>query len=146
MDKLILQPISRISGTVDLPGSKSLSNRILLLSALAEGETRIENLLHSEDTQVMVAALRRLGVHVNGEPGGVDLKPLTEPHAEPLLVRGRGGPLTVDVKQGEPLTTGGGADELAGALGQGEPLRLHLGNAGTAQASMAISDSAIMGR
>ena len=91
MDKLILQPISRISGTVDLPGSKSLSNRILLLSALAEGETRIENLLHSEDTQVMVAALRRLGVHVNGEPGGVDLKPLTEraPRTAPSI----GGPL-----------------------------------------------------
>ena len=73
MEKLTLQPIARISGTVDLPGSKSLSNRILLLSALAEGETRIENLLESEDTEVMLAALRQLGLAISGEPGSGSL-------------------------------------------------------------------------
>ncbi|MCZ6645267.1 MAG: 3-phosphoshikimate 1-carboxyvinyltransferase [SAR324 cluster bacterium] len=73
MDKLELQPIARLSGTVDLPGSKSLSNRILLLSALCEGKTQIENLLDSEDTRVMVAALRQLGVAVAGDPASGSL-------------------------------------------------------------------------
>ncbi|KAJ9526087.1 hypothetical protein QJQ45_009540 [Haematococcus lacustris] len=44
-EQLVLQPISTISGTVKLPGSKSLSNRILLLAALAEGTTLVKNLL-----------------------------------------------------------------------------------------------------
>ena len=61
-DKLTLSPINNISGTVDLPGSKSLSNRILLLSMLAEGHTEIHNLLDSDDTRRMVEALNTLGV------------------------------------------------------------------------------------
>src|SRR5262252_11186144 len=52
-----------------LPGSKSLSNRVLLLSALADGETEVTRALDSEDTEVMLAALRALGVGVRGEPG-----------------------------------------------------------------------------
>ena len=63
-DKLTLSPIKNISGTVDLPGSKSLSNRILLLSMLAEGHTEIHNLLDSDDTRRMVEALNTLGVEV----------------------------------------------------------------------------------
>jgi len=63
-DKLTLSPIKNISGTVDLPGSKSLSNRILLLSMLAEGHTDIHNLLDSDDTRRMVEALKTLGVEV----------------------------------------------------------------------------------
>ncbi len=82
MEKLLLQPIARLEGKVTLPGSKSLSNRILLLSALAEGETRVENLLDSDDTRVMVAALRQLGVDVEGEPA-----------SGAVIVRGRAGPL-----------------------------------------------------
>ena len=61
-DKLTLSPIKNITGTVDLPGSKSLSNRILLLSMLAEGHTEIHNLLDSDDTRSMVEALKTLGV------------------------------------------------------------------------------------
>jgi hypothetical protein len=45
VEQLVLQPIKTISGTVKLPGSKSLSNRILLLAALAEGTTVVKNLL-----------------------------------------------------------------------------------------------------
>lgn len=45
MEQLTVQPIKTISGTVKLPGSKSLSNRILLLAALAEGTTVVRNLL-----------------------------------------------------------------------------------------------------
>ena len=63
-DKLTLSPIKNISGTVDLPGSKSLSNRILLLSMLAEGHTEIHNLLDSDDTRRMVEALNTLRVEV----------------------------------------------------------------------------------
>lgn len=51
-------------GVVTLPGSKSISNRVLLLSALAQGTTRIEGLLESDDTAVMLTALKQLGVQV----------------------------------------------------------------------------------
>ena len=62
MDYLELGPIARVGGTVRLPGSKSISNRTLLLAALAEGETRVRDLLDSEDTGYMIEALRALGV------------------------------------------------------------------------------------
>ena len=52
------------AGTVILPGSKSISNRVLLLSALAAGVTRIEGVLQSDDTRVMLAALTQLGVGI----------------------------------------------------------------------------------
>ena len=61
-DKLTLSPINEISGIVNLPGSKSLSNRILLLSMLAEGQTEIHNLLDSDDVRMMVEALEILGI------------------------------------------------------------------------------------
>ncbi|MDP6888393.1 MAG: 3-phosphoshikimate 1-carboxyvinyltransferase [SAR324 cluster bacterium] len=61
-DKLTLSPIHEISGIVNLPGSKSLSNRILLLSMLAEGQTEIHNLLDSDDVRRMVEALEILGI------------------------------------------------------------------------------------
>ena len=61
-NKLILSPIREISGIVNLPGSKSLSNRILLLSMLAEGQTEIQNLLDSDDIRRMVEALEKLGI------------------------------------------------------------------------------------
>ncbi len=64
MTQLTLAPIHEISGEVRLPGSKSLSNRALLLAGLARGPTRITNLLKSEDTQRMVEALLQLGVHI----------------------------------------------------------------------------------
>lgn len=64
MQSLTLQPIRSVSGTVTLPGSKSLSNRILLLSALAQGQTRITNLLDSDDVRYMLDALQSLGVEL----------------------------------------------------------------------------------
>ncbi|SFL82603.1 3-phosphoshikimate 1-carboxyvinyltransferase [Rugamonas rubra] len=57
-----LHPVMHVQGTVRLPGSKSISNRILLLAALAKGETKIIDLLASDDTLVMLGALRALGV------------------------------------------------------------------------------------
>ncbi|HEX6267467.1 MAG TPA: 3-phosphoshikimate 1-carboxyvinyltransferase, partial [Burkholderiales bacterium] len=61
MDSLELAPARRAAGTVRLPGSKSISNRVLLLAALAEGETQIGGLLDADDTRVMREALARLG-------------------------------------------------------------------------------------
>ena len=63
-DKLTLSPIQKISGSVVLPGSKSLSNRILLLSMLAEGKTEIQNLLDGDDVRRMVEALETLGIQL----------------------------------------------------------------------------------
>jgi len=61
---LDLPAILSAGGTVRLPGSKSLSNRILLLAALAEGETEVRDLLKSDDTDRMLEALAQLGVKV----------------------------------------------------------------------------------
>jgi 3-phosphoshikimate 1-carboxyvinyltransferase len=59
---LDLQPVAQVQGTVRLPGSKSISNRTLLLAALAEGTTQILELLASDDTHVMLMALQKLGI------------------------------------------------------------------------------------
>ncbi len=60
-----LHPVTRASGQMSLPGSKSISNRVLLLAALSEGSTRIEGLLDSDDTRVMLSALRSLGLRLD---------------------------------------------------------------------------------
>ncbi|OOR99216.1 3-phosphoshikimate 1-carboxyvinyltransferase [Haemophilus paracuniculus] len=62
MEKLTLNPISRVEGEINLPGSKSLSNRALLLAALADGTTTVTNLLDSDDIRHMLNALKALGV------------------------------------------------------------------------------------
>jgi 3-phosphoshikimate 1-carboxyvinyltransferase len=87
MDHLDLPALQGAAGTVRLPGSKSISNRMLLLAALAEGSTEIRDLLDSDDTRVMLSALAALGV-------GLDA---LGPNA--WRVRGVGGPFPV--KQGD---------------------------------------------
>jgi 3-phosphoshikimate 1-carboxyvinyltransferase len=62
VDSLTLQPVALVNGTVNLPGSKSVSNRALLLAALAEGTTTLTNLLDSDDVRHMLNALQALGV------------------------------------------------------------------------------------
>ena len=62
---LTLEPIQHMAGEVHLPGSKSLSNRALLLASLASGTTKLTNLLRSDDTERMVTALRQLGVSLS---------------------------------------------------------------------------------
>ena len=69
MQFLDLAPIRSVSGTVKLPGSKSISNRVLLLAALASGETRLHDLLDSDDTRVMQDALRALGIVLREDAG-----------------------------------------------------------------------------
>ena len=93
-ERLTLKPIARFQGTLELPGSKSLSNRLLLLSALAEGETEVTRVLDSEDTAVMLTALRALGVGVRGEPGP----------RRSVWITGKGGPL--DATTPLPLALG----------------------------------------
>ena len=64
---LDIPALRSVSGTVRLPGSKSISNRVLLLAALCEGRTTVHDLLDSDDTRVMLQALRQLGCSVTVE-------------------------------------------------------------------------------
>ena len=83
---LDLPPLAGAQGRVVLPGSKSISNRVLLLSALCRGRTTLHDLLDSDDTRVMLAALRQLGcgvqqdgttVVIDGIDGKLPATPLT---------------------------------------------------------------------
>ena len=76
---LDLPPMRSAAGTVRLPGSKSISNRVLLLAGLAEGTTAVHDLLDSDDTAVMLEALKQLGCQIRRDSGGA------------LLVTGMGG-------------------------------------------------------
>jgi 3-phosphoshikimate 1-carboxyvinyltransferase len=67
---LDLPPLTGVSGRVRLPGSKSISNRLLLLAGLAEGTTTVHELLDSDDTRVMLQALRTLGCGLQQESRG----------------------------------------------------------------------------
>ena len=88
MEQLTLDPIAKVSGEVNVPGSKSLSNRALLLAALAEGETELTNLLDSEDIEHMLNALTKLGINYH----------LSEDKTQ-CVVQGNGGAFNV----AEPL-------------------------------------------
>jgi 3-phosphoshikimate 1-carboxyvinyltransferase len=103
----IVPPTATVRATVTIPGSKSITNRALVLAALADGATTLRGALWSEDTQVMVDCLRRLGFDVQVD-ADVD-----EPSNRTIVVVGRGG---VVPAAGTPQA----------------PLELHVGNAGTA--------------
>ncbi len=77
---LDLPAMQGASGTVTLPGSKSISNRVLLLSALCQGTTVVHDLLDSDDTRVMLEALKKLGC-------GLDIQDTT------VTIQGLGGRL-----------------------------------------------------
>ncbi|KAG9156903.1 hypothetical protein Leryth_015501 [Lithospermum erythrorhizon] len=115
LPEITLQPIKDISGTVKLPGSKSLSNRILLLAALAEGTTVVDNLLNSEDVHYMLGALRALGLRVE-ENGAI----------QQAIVEGSGGQFPVSLES---------KDEI----------QLFLGNAGTAMRPLTAAVTAAGG-
>lgn len=67
-DPLSIPAVTRpVSGRVTLPGSKSYTNRALPIAALADGESTISGALDSDDTRLMVAALRQLGIHVDAD-------------------------------------------------------------------------------
>jgi len=111
---LDIPPLETAGGCVTLPGSKSISNRVLLLAALSEGSTVVHDLLDSDDTRVMLDALRQLGcgVHQNGSTvtlQGLGGKPKT---SQANLFMGNAGtairPLTA------ALAVMGGSYELRG--------------------------------
>lgn len=108
-NQLTVTPIKSIDGTVTLPGSKSLSNRCLLLAALSEGNTRVENLLESDDIRYMLEALDALGVPVERDAED----------ATAVTVGGRGGPIDSPTPE--------------------ETMELFLGNAGTAMRPLAAA-------
>ncbi|HQR51218.1 MAG TPA: 3-phosphoshikimate 1-carboxyvinyltransferase [Methylophilaceae bacterium] len=83
METLDLSPASKAAGTIKLPGSKSISNRTLLLAALAEGITQVRDLLASDDTARMLEALKILGV------------PLEQTGPDDWKVGGQAGPFKV---------------------------------------------------
>ena len=85
---LDLPALDHANGPVTLPGSKSISNRVLLLSALCEGTTHIHDLLDSDDTRVMLEALRQLGCGVDVQGTSVTVKGLggRTVHQHPLTL------------------------------------------------------------
>lgn len=103
----IVPPVCPVNASLTVPGSKSLTNRALVLAALAEGSTVLEGALWSEDTQVMVGGLQQLGFQVRVDPDPLELC------NRRLIVQGQGG----------YVPPGGSASE---------PLELFVGNAGTA--------------
>ncbi len=74
MSVLELKSVSYARGDVTLPGSKSLSNRALILAALAEGTTQLRNLLVSDDVRHMLTALTTLGVGLDISDGGTEVE------------------------------------------------------------------------
>ncbi len=84
---LDIPPLTSAGGTVRLPGSKSISNRVLLLAALSVGHTDIDDLLDSDDTKVMLAALAQLGCRIEPQSDGA------------LRVHGLGGELPLKQAQ-----------------------------------------------
>jgi len=111
---LDIPPLQSAGGTVVLPGSKSISNRVLLLAALSRGTTTVHDLLDSDDTRVMLDALRALGCGVRHQGTALELTGLgAQPPAAPArLFLGNAGtamrPLTA------ALALIGGDFELSG--------------------------------
>ncbi|MGL4437263.1 MAG: bifunctional 3-phosphoshikimate 1-carboxyvinyltransferase/cytidylate kinase [Giesbergeria sp.] len=111
---LDLPPLHAVAGEVQLPGSKSISNRVLLLAALSAGRTTVHDLLASDDTRVMLDALHQLGCTVEEDGAQVRITGLggRAPHSPAKLFMGNAGtairPLTA------ALALLGGEFELSG--------------------------------
>jgi len=111
---LDLPPLATAAGSVQLPGSKSISNRVLLLAALSEGTTEVHDLLASDDTRVMLDGLRQIGCGVQQTGSTVRITGLGEraPQSPQKLFLGNAGtamrPLTA------ALALLGGEFELSG--------------------------------
>ncbi len=109
----IRRPPRPPTGVVAVPGSKSLTNRALLLAALADGRSRLAGALDAEDTRLMVAALRRCGVGV-----------ATSADATVLDVDGVGGPLTTVDRPDDAIEVGtsGTVSRFLGAVIAASPV------------------------
>jgi 3-phosphoshikimate 1-carboxyvinyltransferase len=109
VEKLKLEPISKITGEITLPGSKSLSNRVLLLSALSKGTTTVENLLDSADIRYMLGALKQLDIPV-----------VEDKEKKTAIITGRGGVINVENVELMLGNAGTAMRPLAGVLCAGE--------------------------
>ena len=126
-DYLDLAPLEEAGGTVVLPGSKSISNRVLLLAALSEGTTVVHDLLDSDDTRVMLKALRALGCGVSQTGSTVTITGLPPP---PFGGRQGGGRSARSMPSGH---SSAGERPHPNPPPEGEgAIPLFLGNAGTA--------------
>ena len=103
---LDLAPAAAARGEVALPGSKSISNRTLLLAALADGPTRVCGLLDADDVDRMLEALATLGVRVDAQPGTRD-----------FVVHGTGG--TIPVRSAQLFLGNAGHGDPAADRGAG---------------------------
>ncbi|KPZ70699.1 3-phosphoshikimate 1-carboxyvinyltransferase [Shewanella sp. P1-14-1] len=96
MKQLRLEPVEKVSGVVNIPGSKSISNRALLLATLAKGKTTLTNLLDSDDIRYMLASLKQLGVQYELSDNNTVCeleglgKPITAKQAETLFLGNAG--------------------------------------------------------
>ena len=72
-DSLSLTPCPPVRGSIRPPGSKSITNRALVCAALAEGVSKLSGALESEDTEVMIDSLHRLGIPVERQQKGTTL-------------------------------------------------------------------------
>ena len=107
-DLIEIVPLEKpVSAEVTVPGSKSITNRALILAALAEGEVTLQSALWSEDTQIMVDCLRKLGFAVKVEPDPEEFCNRT-------------------------ITVGGLGGKIPNAGTAEKPLELFVGNSGTA--------------
>src|SRR5712691_1479177 len=87
MDRLEIKPAAKVSGTASIPGDKSISHRLAMLGAIAEGTTTIHNFAASVDCQSTLECLRRLGVRIDRDGAtiviqGLGLRGLQEPSRE----------------------------------------------------------------
>src|SRR6516162_2246693 len=107
-DLIEIVPLNKpVRAEITVPGSKSITNRALILAALADGETTLQGALWSEDTQVMVEALKKLSFEVKVEPDPNEFCNRT------ITVKGLGG-------------------KIPNAGTEDKPLEIFVGNAGTA--------------
>src|ERR1051326_4077688 len=107
-DLIEIVPLDKpVKAEITVPGSKSITNRALILAALAKGKTKLEGALWSEDTQIMVEALRKLGFEVEVEDDPLEFCNRT------ITVQGEGG-------------------KIPNAGTEKDPLQIFVGNAGTA--------------
>jgi 3-phosphoshikimate 1-carboxyvinyltransferase len=123
---LDIPPLLSAQGTVRLPGSKSISNRVLLLAAMSDGVTEVRDLLHSDDTNRMLEALRTLGVQV--EMLGDNACRVTGcggnfPNKSAKLFLGNAG--TAFRPLAAALALAGGSYELSGGTAQTPGGRMH---------------------
>ncbi len=124
---LDLAPLEEAGGTVVLPGSKSISNRVLLLAAFSGGTTVVHDLLDSDDTRVMLEALRALGCGVVQKDAAVEITGMDAGPGKPWIPASAG--MTQSGDGGEPVIPAEAG--IQGAQLRGSK-KLFLGNAGTA--------------